>query len=66
MTGSQRAQENYAARQPSCRSEIASELEKDAGDRDSGALERLTKEAQTVEIELRAALTLEQSKPLSG
>ena len=57
MTGSQRAQ----LRASEIRSEIASELEKDAGDRDSGALERLTKEAQTVEIELRAALVVDQS-----
>lgn len=51
-------------RQSEIRSKIAAELERAPEDRTEGELERLTAEAQTVEIELRAALVIEQDQGL--
>ena len=39
--------------------EIAAELDKEIEQREEDRLERLTREAQAVEVELRAALTIE-------
>ena len=58
MTPAQKAM----LRQSELRSQLAAELEKSADDRDSAALERMTKQAQAGEIELRAALVLEQNQ----
>ena len=58
MTRLQRAQ----LRQSEIRSQINSELDKE--ERDNEVLERLTREAQEVEIELRAALVVEQEEAI--
>ena len=60
MTRVQKAQ----LRQSELRSKIAAELDKEEADRDSGELERLTKEAQAVEVELRAALVIEEENAI--
>lgn len=49
-------------RQSEIRSALSAELDLDAAEREDGKLERLTKEAQTLEVELRAALVLESEE----
>ena len=56
MTRLQKAQ----LRQSEIRSQIAAELDKEIETREDGLLERLTREAQSVEIEVRASLVVEQ------
>ena len=56
MTRLQKAQ----LRQSEIRSQIADELDKEVEQREDGRLERLTREAQQVEVEVRAALMVEQ------
>ena len=51
-------------RQSEVRSKIAAELDKTEEERTEGKLERLTREAQAVEVELRAALTIEQEQAI--
>lgn len=55
MTRVQKAQ----LRQSELKTEIAAELDKENEQREEGRLERLTREAQAVEVELRADLTIE-------
>ncbi len=56
MTDLQRIQ----LRQPEVRMALAAELDKAEDDREDGALERSTKQAQTLETEYRAALQLHE------
>ena len=51
-------------RQSEVRSKIAAELDRSEEERTEGELERLTREAQSVEVELRAALTIEQEQAI--
>ena len=51
-------------RQSEVRSKIAAELDRPDEERTDGELERLTREAQSVEVELRAALTIEQEQAI--
>ena len=47
-------------KQSELRTAIAGELDKELEQREDGALERMTKEAQALELDLQAALTIEQ------
>ena len=56
MTALQRLQ----LKQSELRSKIAAELEKAAADREEGGLERMTREMQALEVEVRAALVIHE------